>query len=287
MGCSDMLHRLLHVAVHWTTHPDVNMRDLLQALHTKSKSISTAKIESARVPVTSEVGKWGKRFILGMSKCAVKNHPDVSDYTTQTMKRTGGKTAQKSWGNNNKSESEAWGACEALNTTKVLGYIKDATNRTKHNEVNKILSVESKEDNAVTMKAPYYLSCERVSQEPSALNRKPFNLTSEMRNQILAVPPIMTYVYSGLRNNTPKAVAGDERLVRLIEYTLRFHMGAESGQASIAMIHGALTAQYKIPFTAQYTVNQLEGELLVVPITICVVHMPNAYILYASHSEHG
>ena len=134
---------------------------------------------------------------------------------------------------------------------------------------------------------PYYISYERLSQEAGALNGNPFNLTSEMRNQILAVPPFMTYLYAGLKNKTPKEMAGDEKLVSLIEYTLKYHMGAESGQANMATIHGALKVQYDIGFTAQYMVNQLEGDLLVVPVTILAVHMLNACILYASHNEDG
>ena len=116
----------------------------------------------------------------------------------------------------------------------------------------------SKDDESI-MKAPYYLSYERSSQESGALNGNPFNLTSEMRNQILAVPPFMTYLYAGLKNKTPKEMAGDEKLVSLIEYTLKYHMGAESGQDNMATIHGTLKVQYDIGFTTQYTVNQLEG----------------------------
>ena len=101
--------------------------------------------------------------------------------------------------NNSSSEAEAWRVCEVLNTDEVSSYVRDVTNRMKYDEVNKILSVPSKEDGSI-MSASYYLSYKRLSQEAGALDKKFFNLTSEMRNQILAVPPFMTYLYTGLKN---------------------------------------------------------------------------------------
>ena len=106
-----------------------------------------------------------------------------------------------------------------------------------------------------------------------------------MRSQILVVPAIMTFLYSGLKMQTPKSMKDDEVLFNLIDYTLKFHMGAESGQASMASIHGAFTTKYDFEFMAQHSVNHLEGDLLVVPVTIMVTHMINACILHASQGD--
>ena len=135
------------------------------------------------------------------------------------------------------------------------------------------------------MSPTFYLSYKRLASEPGSLNSKSYNLTSEMRNQLLIVPAVMTLLYAGLKMNTPKSLEHDEKLASLIEYTLRFHMGAESGQANMAVMHGALTTKYGIDFKAQQTVNYLEGDLLVVPVTIMVTHMINACTLHASQGD--
>ena len=110
-----MLKVTLHLKVHYATNSRVNACDLLQAYSTKSKGICAAKIESARVPATSEIGKWGKKFIQEMSKSAVKKHPNLSNITTPTMKRIGVKDAKKYF-NNNSNEAEPWGVCQVLNS---------------------------------------------------------------------------------------------------------------------------------------------------------------------------
>ena len=76
-----------------------------------------------------------------------------------------------------------------------------------------------------------------------------------MRNQILATPPIMTFFYLSLKNETAKGMSGNTKPVGLIGYTLRFHFDAASEHANLATIHGAFTVQYWFSFTKQYTVN--------------------------------
>ena len=92
----------------------------------------------------------------------------------------------------------------------------------------------------------------------------------------------MTYLWSSMKNQTVKVVSGDAELVKLIEYALRFHFGAESVQTNLDTLHGAFSAQYGFQVKAQYTVNQLEGNFLVLLVTIIAVNMLNACILCAS-----
>ena len=80
-------------------------------------------------------------------------------------------------------------------------------------------------------------------------------------------------------------MSSDTELVKLIEYTLRFHFGAASGQNNLDTIHGAFKAQYGLSVKAQYTDNQLEGNFLVVSVTILAVNMLNACISNASHDK--
>ena len=148
-----------------------------------------------------------------------------------------------------------------------------------------MLSVQLQEASEVTMSPPFYLSYERIAQESGAISKNaPYNLTSEMRNQILAAPPIITYLYSALKNKTAKEMSGNTKRFVLVEYTLRFHFGAAPGQANLVIIHGAFTVQYGFPFTTQYIVNQLEDDFMIILVTILAVHMLNTCIMYAPYN---
>ena len=77
-----------------------------------------------------------------------------------------------------------------------------------------------------------------------------------MRNEYLAFPPIMKFIWAGLKNKSPREVVGDKALVKLIEYTLRFHLVAELGQSHQAKLHGTLSVQYGIEFRNQRCINE-------------------------------
>ena len=55
----------------------------------------------------------------------------------------------------------------------------------------------------------------------------------------------------------------------LIEYTMRFHLGAESGMASVTKVYGALTAQFRTPYTDQNFMNE-ELDRLIGASVYCV-----------------
>ena len=69
---------------------------------------------------------------------------------------------------------------------------------------------------------------------------KKCNMTEETFNEYFLVTQIMLHLYAGSNNTYIEEDKGDEELVKLIEYCLRFHHGAESGKTDQAKLHGAL-----------------------------------------------
>lgn len=97
------------------------------------------------------------------------------------------------------------------------------------------------------MSPPFYVSFKHFARQPGKRGEGvPVYLTSEMRYQIIAAAIVMTHLYAALNNESVESVSGNNDLVAFIDYTLKFHLGAQSGQASTASVHGAFKAQYDI-----------------------------------------
>ena len=88
-----------------------------------------------------------------------------------------------------------------------------------------------------------------------------------------------------MKNLSPREMVDDPKLINLIEYTLRFHLGAESGMASVTKVHGALTAQFVISFTDQKFMNEeLDG---LIGASVYCVHTLNACLAGVCDDEHA
>ena len=95
-----------------------------------------------------------------------------------------------------------------------------------------------------------------------------------MRNEYLAFTSIMKFRWAGLKNKSPREVVGNKELVKLIEYTLRFHLVAELGQSHQAKLHGTLSVQYGIEFRNHRCINEeLDG---LIGACVLSVNMLNA-----------
>ena len=100
----------------------------------------------------------------------------------------------------------------------------------------------------------------------------------------MALPPIMTILWAGMKNLSPREMVDDPELTNMIEYMLRFHLGAVFGMASVTKVHGSLTAQFGISYTDQKFMNEeLDG---LIGASVYCVHTLNA-CLGACDDEHA
>ena len=90
----------------------------------------------------------------------------------------------------------------------------------------------------------------------------------------------MTHLYAEKNNITPREAVGRTELRNYIDYILRFHFGAESGQSNLSQIHGAAEAGFGLNFKAQRNVDEQFGGLL--GATMFCVHLANACLSLAS-----
>ena len=273
-----MLDGPMHAAVYYATNNEVNVDQLLHAFRTKSQSISAGKLDSARPSPTSLIGKWGHGFINNISATALLNELVTSNHTATVQKRELLVAAQNAWA---QSGEKAWGLSELLVDQVLNEYVKNPFDTGNYERMLALLQVRAKSSVATTVKPPFNVSYKTMVAEMGEGK----NITGEIRNQYLACPVFMTYLWAGLRGIPYNRAAGDPELVGLIHYTMRFHLGPDSGQANMSSMHGAFTAQYGHGYSTNSTYNQLKGDHQVIAATVFLVHLMNSCIAEANSRD--
>ena len=98
--------------------------------------------------------------------------------------------------------------------------IWDPVNSTKWNNMVKVMLLLSKEDHAMTLSMPYFLSYKDIAKKLDALGTDvEVNLASEMYNEIQAAHAIMTYFYEASKESLQKRC----RVMRTLSNSLNTH----------------------------------------------------------------
>ncbi len=175
-------------------------------------------------------------------------------------------------------EKKAWSLSDLLVDPVLCRYVKNPFDTVNYKDMLDLLQVESKDGDGFMVKPPFNVSYKRMATEMGEGK----NITGEIRNQYLACPVFMTYLWAGLRGIPHNRAAGDPELVDLIHYTMRFHLGPDSGQANMSSMHGAFTVQYGHGYSTNSTYNQLKGDHQVIAATVFLVHLMNSCIATAN-----
>ena len=283
-----MLDEMVNVTVYYVTNPKVNVKALLGAMKIKSRHISDSKINSARPSAGSLIGAFGKKFMTSMTKNAVTCNPDTSTNTTPIQKRLMQKEAARIYKASNYNEEEAWGVCALLNHARMKEYIRNPLSEELLTNVKELLSCATVEGGTVEgsteekLSPPYYLDFERIANQPGAAEGKKYNTSGEIMNEYILCPPFMLYIFAGMKNITPRQAVGQKELVTLIEYTMRFHLGAQTGYSSMTKIHGAIKCQYELQCVDQKMIYE---QFEMIGACVMCINMFNACLAAASYDE--
>ena len=101
-------------------------------------------------------------------------------------------------------------------------------------------------------------------------------------NKFILCPPLLLYIFAGMKIITPRQALGKRGLVKLIEYTLRFHLNAETGHTQMTKIHGAITCQYGLQCQDQKMIYE---EFEMIGACVICINMFNACLASASYDE--
>jgi len=98
------------------------------------------------------------------------------------------------------------------------------------------------------LRPPFYVDYSRMANESGSLANKTYCVTGEMQNKMILLPIFLLHLYAGSKNLKPREAVGKAELVNLTDYALRYHCGAETGQANLHNLHGNLTAIYGLNY---------------------------------------
>ena len=101
-------------------------------------------------------------------------------------------------------------------------------------------------------------------------------------NKFILCLPFFLYIFAGMKNITPRQAVGKKELVKLIEYTMRFHLGAETGHTNTTKIHGAITCQYGLQCQNQKMIYE---EFKMIGACVMCINVFNACLALASYDD--
>ena len=109
-----------------------------------------------------------------------------------------------------------------------------------------------------------------MANESGSLANKTYCVTGEMQNEIILLPIFLLHLYAGSKHLTPREAIGKAELVQLTDYALRYHCGAETGQANLHNLHGNLMAIYCLNYGQGYLNTEFGGLL---GATVLIINM--------------
>ena len=110
-----------------------------------------------------------------------------------------------------------------------------------------------------------------MPRQPGEIGDNAWNMTGEIANKYVLIPVFLLCLWAGKNNLSPRQVLENKKLIRLTNYCLRFHCGAQNSQITQTRFHGALQAKYNFQYSGRNTISVEFGGLI--STTVMCVHM--------------
>ena len=276
-----MLDTPFTTLVTYVTNPNANAEKILKACRRKSQGISDNKLNSAKPNPTYLIGVCGEAYMKSMALENLTYHLDTSDSATPITTRVTATAANK---NLEKNPFTVQNVFYLLDHPDVQAYAKNPLDSAKRAMAEIALKCDavstSTSQKVPPLLPPFYVDYYRMANESGSLANKMYCVTGEMRNEIILLPIFLLHLYAGSKKLTPREAVGKAELVNLTDYALRYHCGAETGQANLHNLHGNLTAIYGLNY-GQGCLNTEFGGL--VGAAVLIVNMWNSCLAMASY----
>ena len=276
-----MLDAPFTTLVTYITNPNADAEEVLNACRRKSQGISDSKLNSAKPNPTYLIGVYGENYMKSMTLENLTCHLDTSDSAAPITTRVTAAAAVK---NLEKNPSTVLPTFPLLDHPDVQAYAKnplDPEKRTRAEialQCNAVSTATSQD--VPPLRPPFYVDYSRMANESGSLANKTYCVTGEMRNEIILLPIFLLHLYAGSKNLTPREAVGKAELVNLTDYALRYHCGAETGQANLHNLHGNLTAIYGLNYGHGCLSTEFGGLL---GAAVLIVNMWNSCLAMASY----
>lgn len=277
---NSLVNPLMSVKVHAVTTKDYDMATVCNAARIDSANISFAKIESAAPSPFVNIGDYVSSELKSMNEDSISHCPDFGEKImvpvtkVMTLKQANADLAE-----NKGDVSKAWGGmCPLLKDPRMERYNRDPFDPEAREDVRNLLSVKSIEGDK-TLYPPFFLDHDRISREPGKVGRE-WQCTSLIFNSWYLCAPLAHYLMAGHKNEHVSNMKKDKKVLDIINYTNRFHLGAQSFFQSNTAAHAAMEIQYNLEYKPQKHTNQVEGGFIAA--LTAMISMINACLSYAS-----
>ena len=277
-GGNIMMDTAVQVLVTYMTKVDADAKNVLAACRRQSQGISDSKLNSAKPSPTFLIGVFGEEFMKTLTLNALTQSPDTSSIKTPIQPRMSVKQAEALFKTAEGNTAPTLPVSPILDDTRVQEYINNPLDLDKRKEAMDALKCDVLDSIPIT--TPFYIDFNRMAVQSGPLDHKMYWLTGEMRNEIILLPVIMLHLYAGWKNLTPREAVGRDELIRLTQYALRYHFGAETGQSNMHQLHGALTACYNLSWGLGYPNTEFRA---LIGASVLIVNMWNACLAAASY----
>ena len=286
-----MMDEVIHMKLIYISERDTNVSLLMNAMRDTSQAISNAKVASARPSTTFLIGDWAEKFIRSMTIESLQCDPNISEVNVNKVPRSKLKDCETLYSLDSEGdEDKAFPSCALLRDPALLAYIKDPFNDDNKKQVLDLLSLEgvdqtkSHRPKSVSV-PPHFISFSTLAVKAGDCIGGLHRLNGEIANEYFIAPVIYRYLYAGKHNITVSQTLNEPQVESMIQYILRYHLGAESGYGSIWKTHPALNLVYNIVGSSNSTTISANG-LEIIGATVILTDMINAVIGEVSRHPH-
>ena len=260
-----------------------DLDSLLQASRTYSENISVSKRSSADKSLTIFLADT-LDTIDKLNKMKERNDIKHRPVLDQTFARQKDNISLRCHNEDMKThgydDHKCYQYSDKLNGKKWNKYTMDALNPAVRDEFLKTLS--SKNIDGDKVRPPFGLHLQNYTEDYPAetkQNKKLKYLDAPHMNAFLLIPPIATILNAKLQNKPLRNMVNDDKNAKLISYMCRYQFRTKA--VTTNKVHPVLM-YYKAnaEFKTTFFINNLSGNDRCVPVTIFLVSMYNACMLF-------
>ena len=264
---------------------------LIDAAKMHSQWISNFKLTSATKSLSKNIAQWLDTTLNHSTKDTRKNQnyrPQVDAEESfvivpQTdVKPNAVLKAMKKMGQAN--DAVCYGCPSCITSDVWDAYIKNPFDPVARKEWVKPIALPCTDENKLTdMTPPYRITYESVTTDIGLLENRsgPRKVDARMYNGYLIIPGLVYHLLSKMKNVRVDTLLGNEFEVKVINFIARY--GNYTMKSSHVTIHGAYSRY--IEMTDPTYVNACTGESQVIPVTLFLVVLYNACVMFQENNN--
>ena len=264
---------------------------LIDAAKMHSQWISNFKLTSATKSLSKNIAQWLDTTLNHSTKDTRKNQnyrPQVDAEESfvivpQTdVKPNAVLKAMKKMGQAN--DAVCYGCPSCITSDVWDAYIKNPFDPVARKEWVKPIALPCTDENKLTdMTPPYRITYESVTTDIGLLENRsgPRKVDARMYNGYLIIPGLVYHLLSKMKNVRVDTLLGNEFEVKVINFIARY--GNYTRKTPHVTIHGAYSRY--IEMTDPRYVNACTGESQVIPVTLFLVVLYNACVMFQENNN--